>query len=837
MAFVDNTPIPEREPYRDATASDLAHALCDRPTKGRADWRIPCPAHGGDDHNLSIRDLDRGPGVKCFSHGCDSREVWRAIHGRLNWQAPKWSPNRNTRTSSQATLTQDAPPQDAPPQDAPPQDTRPQPGDPFPCPECSRPVAPKSIHTHDMGIWVSSKERPHQRNPWPALSCTCSASYDRLFGAWYQHLGWHLLAWPYETDTGPTHAYRTQTPEGKSTWQDTGTVRGRKVSIVGGAGHTCLIVEGEKAAAAALGRLPEGWDVACYGASSYAGSIRLPELNRYERVVVMPDADAAGDKAVSMLLMRLARDLPNPVLYRTAWNEAHTGTGHDLADLDAEAVELHLDTATVIDKATIVALWGAGADDSNTVPNNLSGSLDTMLPYLGVEIRMNALGGALEVRTDNQQFAPGLGTRPGMGEWCELSTIGEHVLHDAIHAAGWVEKPGKDGDAAFSPLRYSGVEWRRALTAHAHGHIHHPVTAWIDSLTPWEHLDFNGGEDESSLTRRAWRMMARSLKDNFRLPMRTGATAEDHDAYIAWASSFVGLGVCFRTFVPGCIVKRMPLFVADADIGKSTSIAWAFPEPLRESLFSDNFDIDWGAKEVLENTGGRALIECSEMIGLNTKDASRAKSNLSRTHDAARMAYDSRVTSRPRAFLLVGTANQEDLAIRNDQGLFARFGVVELQAYDPADDKTNANAYRVADWWDEHREHYFAAARYLYDRGSRPTIRNRVVQAYAGDMAEEHRDGNATLEEWVAEAINYKPTGMDDFRGLDDIFSMSDLRGALSEKLREGGNQVPHRDRDMAQALRYNGMVQSRQATRKGVRTRWWGTPDALLNAGIAQAL
>ena len=33
----------------------IAHALTDRPKRSGESWRVPCPAHGGDGPNLSLR--------------------------------------------------------------------------------------------------------------------------------------------------------------------------------------------------------------------------------------------------------------------------------------------------------------------------------------------------------------------------------------------------------------------------------------------------------------------------------------------------------------------------------------------------------------------------------------------------------------------------------------------------------------------------------------------------------------------------------------------------------------------------------------------------------------
>ena len=92
--------LPARRPYRAATPEELAHALDERPTKIGKSWRVRCPAHRGEDQNLAIITAgDGGPAVKCYSHGCDSTAIWKAIHDRLRWEPPAMEPKRRSGRS------------------------------------------------------------------------------------------------------------------------------------------------------------------------------------------------------------------------------------------------------------------------------------------------------------------------------------------------------------------------------------------------------------------------------------------------------------------------------------------------------------------------------------------------------------------------------------------------------------------------------------------------------------------------------------------------------------------------------------------------------------------
>ena len=69
--------------YHTETAAEVAHALDKRPKKSGSSWRVPCPAHGGDDRNLSIADGDAGSlRLVCFSRGCSYKDILAALRDK-----------------------------------------------------------------------------------------------------------------------------------------------------------------------------------------------------------------------------------------------------------------------------------------------------------------------------------------------------------------------------------------------------------------------------------------------------------------------------------------------------------------------------------------------------------------------------------------------------------------------------------------------------------------------------------------------------------------------------------------------------------------------------------
>ena len=64
-------------------ADRIAHSLSDKPKRSGDSWRVPCPAHGGDGPNLSLRNADGGRLLTyCHSHGCSFKDIISALRDR-----------------------------------------------------------------------------------------------------------------------------------------------------------------------------------------------------------------------------------------------------------------------------------------------------------------------------------------------------------------------------------------------------------------------------------------------------------------------------------------------------------------------------------------------------------------------------------------------------------------------------------------------------------------------------------------------------------------------------------------------------------------------------------
>ena len=64
-------------------ADRIAHALTDKPKRSGESWRVPCPAHGGEGPNLSLRNGDGGRLLTyCHSKGCSFKDIIAALRER-----------------------------------------------------------------------------------------------------------------------------------------------------------------------------------------------------------------------------------------------------------------------------------------------------------------------------------------------------------------------------------------------------------------------------------------------------------------------------------------------------------------------------------------------------------------------------------------------------------------------------------------------------------------------------------------------------------------------------------------------------------------------------------
>ena len=123
-----------------------------------------------------------------------------------------------------------------------------------------------------------------------------------------------------------------------------------------------------------------------------------------------------------------------------------------------------------------------------------------------------------------------------------------------------------------------------------------------------------------------------------------------------WASRSIFLGAVWRAYKPGTILDEMPIIVGPGGIGKTSYLRLA-PPPGIPGLYGSGLDLAETPKGKVEALQGKAIVECSDMMGSTVGDANKIKDFISRTDDGSvRLAYRRDPEPSPRRCVLVGTA-------------------------------------------------------------------------------------------------------------------------------------------------------------------------------------
>ena len=166
---------------------------------------------------------------------------------------------------------------------------------------------------------------------------------------------------------------------------------------------------------------------------------------------------------------------------------------------------------------------------------------------------------------------------------------------------------------------------------------------------------------------------------------------------VQWASRFLFLGCIRRTFEPGCKLDETPIFVGDQGIGKSTLLAFLFPEEVRENYFGDELNFHSSNKQMIESLLGKVLVEIPELTGLSKADLSKVKSFLTRQNDQVRLAYRKDVESLPRRCIVVGTTNDVD-CLPNDPSGNRRLVAIQFERGNASEVREYLSKYRLQLW-------------------------------------------------------------------------------------------------------------------------------------------
>lgn len=163
-------------------------------------------------------------------------------------------------------------------------------------------------------------------------------------------------------------------------------------------------------------------------------------------------------------------------------------------------------------------------------------------------------------------------------------------------------------------------------------HPYHPVKGWLTSLPAWDG------------TRRV---------DTF-LTCYLGAEDTRLNRAFArkWLSALAG-----RVFEPGCQFDHVLTLQGRQGLGKSSFGRALVPI---EEWVTDGVTVGDGAREVIENTRGRWLVELAELAGRSNREIEAIRKFITVRIDTARGAYKQRVDDVPRQFVFYATTNADE---------------------------------------------------------------------------------------------------------------------------------------------------------------------------------
>jgi predicted P-loop ATPase len=155
------------------------------------------------------------------------------------------------------------------------------------------------------------------------------------------------------------------------------------------------------------------------------------------------------------------------------------------------------------------------------------------------------------------------------------------------------------------------------------------------------------------------------------------ANAANND-YTNAVGAIVLIAAVRRVRKPGCKFDELLVFESDQGFGKSSALRALCPD---DEWFSDDLPLNVDAKQLIEATAGKWIIEAAELSGMRKSQSESLKSMLSRQVDGpVRMAYARLPVEIPRQFIIIGTTNSHTYL--NDITGNRRFWPVRVGKFD-----------------------------------------------------------------------------------------------------------------------------------------------------------
>jgi len=161
----------------------------------------------------------------------------------------------------------------------------------------------------------------------------------------------------------------------------------------------------------------------------------------------------------------------------------------------------------------------------------------------------------------------------------------------------------------------------------------------------------------------------------------TASDSSEDQSYLEAVSSIFLIAAVRRVRVPGSKFDELLILEAPQGTLKSSALRGLCPD---DNWFSDDLPLGVSAKEIIERTAGKWIIEASELQGYTNAQVDHLKGMLARQIDGpVRLAYGHFSVEVPRQFLMVGTTNKLTEYLRDSTGN-RRFWPVRLARFDVA---------------------------------------------------------------------------------------------------------------------------------------------------------
>ena len=509
------------------------------------------------------------------------------------------------------------------------------------------------------------------------------------------------------------------------------------------------------------------------GGSEYASIHTLDDLcDTIKAIPGCADRHPQILPAVSSFLMRRCVDIEDEQAHDSIVNAVKSIRDDDPSVADREVDQIYRDC-----KAKLKDRFGDHYRNTRGTYNDPFPRLDAQtfseaVARTGREFRFNLRANRVDVKQH--------------GKWKHLTDRHEADIKLTIKEELWVgPKPtGAEDEKKPKPFEMGRVRWMEHMLQHLNRRECDPFHDWLKSRPAWDGVSRLSGV----------------LYDVFGV---------DDTPLNRWASEQVFLGTVKRTIVPAFKLDTMVVLKGAQGIGKSAFAANLFPPSDRGLWFSDSLTFDGYAKEQVESTLGRAIVEVSEMQGAKSyRVSAQTKAFITRQYDSGvRMAYARNPEERPRRFLLVGTTDS-DVFLANDPAGARRFCIVECR-----------KGSHVEAYLDQWRDQLWAEAYHRISRDKEDPTLPFELRPLLEAQASKFQDRDEVLEDAIGELIAQGAIG----------HTPQNLRQIIEELQRLIPMIVPDKrwQGKVSDALKQLGWDKSKRRRMDDVNANWWTPPKA----------